>query len=467
MNCILENNVLYKINVDKIEEYKIPNNICVHNYDKDSYLVINSFTDKCFIIDKYFVDNDLIPSSIKKYLVVPNDIKGESELKNSLYNNDEVDKSRTIITIILAITYACNLKCTYCYQQCNPILNKEIISDENLEKIFHVIKMYKNEYPDKIIELGLFGGEPLLKTNEKIIDKIFEFCKENIIKVHIVTNGTNLDYFMKKIIINRKIIRSIATTIDSSVANEETRAYLLKNKKQINNSASYILSCLKVLLDYEVPVSISSNMDKNNLNNLKDLHELLKEVGFIDNKNFDWYIGRVDDRMYETNYPYIITDTDILHELSKIENLEDNCHAAFIKTVKNLCDKINMSFNQQETKGKHNYCWTSSPHRNVLYIDNDLDLFRCTYTVGRKEFSIGHLNSTKLLDNNSQDRTYFNYEKCKKCKIGGYCSGGCQLSYKVDKDKQCDYELKAYDYFLEKLFINKIKQLKVVDKYYV
>lgn len=468
MNCILENNKLYSLNEEKIEEFKIPENIYIKNYDNENYLVINSFMDKCMVLNKDYIDNNRIPSSIKKYFTTPDifNIENENILKETLYNQDEINRSQSIVTIILAITYACNLRCTYCYQQCNPVLNKGIISDINLEKIFSVIKEYQSRHPDKIIELGLFGGEPLLKSNELIIDKIFDFCKENIIKIHIITNGTNLDYFMKKIIINRKIIRSIATTIDSSVANEETRSYIMKNEKQKNNSASYILSCLKLLLDYEVPISISSNMDKNNLNNLIDLHGLLKEIGFIDNKNFNWYIGRVDDRMYETNYPHIITDTDILLELNKINHFEDNCHAAFIKTVKNLCDKINMGFNQQETKGKYNYCWTSSPHRNVLYIDNDLDLFRCTYTVGRKEFSIGQLNSIELVDNNFQNRTYLNYQKCKVCKIGGYCSGGCQLSYKVDEEKQCKYELKAFDYFVDKLLIRKMKKLKVVNDYH-
>lgn len=51
-------------------------------------------------------------------------------------------------------------------------------------------------------------------------------------------------------------------------------------------------------------------------------------------------------------------------------------------------------------------------------------------------------------------------------RIGGYCSGGCQLSYKVDKEKQCKYELKAFDYFIDKLLIEKIKKLEVINNYY-
>lgn len=461
MNYVLEKNKLGLIDTTEVVSLEINENIYVKEYDRYRYLVINSFTNKCFILEKKYIDNNIIPLSIKKHFISPSKLDTDVliKLRENLYIQEDIDKSQQIVTIILAITYACNLKCSYCYQQYNPNLNKTLIDDENLKKIFHIIKEYKKNNPNKIIELGLFGGEPLLISNEKIIDKIFEFCKNNFIKVHIVTNGTNLNYFMKKIIINRKIIRSIATTIDSSVANEETRKYIEKLDRE-NNSSTYIMSCLKLLLDYKVPVSISSNIDKNNIDNLIDMHSLLKKKGFIDNKDFTWYIGRVDDRMYETNYPFIISETDIILELDKISNFEKNCHAAFIKTIKNLCDKINMGFNQQETKGIYNYCWTSSPHRNVLYIDNDLDLFRCTYTVGRKEFSTGKLISEELLDKNGQDRTYLNFDSCKECKIGGYCSGGCQLSYEKMKEKQCDYELKAFDYFIDNLLINKIKKIE-------
>ncbi len=137
------------------------------------------------------------------------------------------------------------------------------------------------------------------------------------------------------------------------------------------------------------------------------MHKLLQDNGFIDNEKFSWYIGRVDDRMYETKYPFIISDTDILLELDKLEKFENNCHAAFIKTVKNLVDKLDMGFNQQERKGKYNYCWTSSPLTDVFYIDNDLDVFRCTYTVGRKEFAMYNLNEQSINDYNPINRNIF------------------------------------------------------------
>ena len=69
---------------------------------------------------------------------------------------------------------------------------------ENLKIIFGKILKIKDEYPESDIYLGLFGGEPLLPKNEDTIDKIFEFCVKNKIKIDITTNGIFLPYFAKK-----------------------------------------------------------------------------------------------------------------------------------------------------------------------------------------------------------------------------------------------------------------------------
>lgn len=458
MNYRLDKNKLDKLQLgDKLLSVNLEK-LYITEYDINRYLVINSFKDECLILQKDIIDDNKIPAEICGLLSTPNKMNKDSwnSFKNDLENDAYVEKGKKVINIIIALTYACNLKCSYCYQQYNPKLKKETISVENLYKIFDVIREYKTTHPDKTVEIGLFGGEPLLKANEEIIDMILKFCKTELIKLNIVTNGVNLDYFLKKIIINRNVIRSIATTIDSSVANETTRKYI-DDRKNEKNSASYILDCLNVLLSYNVPVSISSNIDELNICDLPKMHKLLQDNGFIDNEKFSWYIGRVDDRMYETKYPFIISDTDILLELDKLEKFENNCHAAFIKTVKNLVDKLDMGFNQQERKGKYNYCWTSSPLTDVFYIDNDLDVFRCTYTVGRKEFAMYNLNEQSINDYNPINRTYLNYEKCQSCNIGGYCSGGCQLSFKMDSDKQCEFEINAFNDFLHKILMPKLR----------
>ena len=82
------------------------------------------------------------------------------------------------------------MHCTYCYQQNDKTLEKKLISDETLDKILSIIAQYMEANPNKTVRLGLFGGEPLLIENEKVIDKILQFCKEHKTTVHITTNGS-------------------------------------------------------------------------------------------------------------------------------------------------------------------------------------------------------------------------------------------------------------------------------------
>ena len=53
------------------------------------------------------------------------------------------------------------------------------------------------------------------------------------------------------------------------------------------------------------------------------------------------------------------------------------------KPCKNLTDKLKLSFNEAQTKGVYNSVGIVSPYDRVFYVDNELNLFRCTVTVGR------------------------------------------------------------------------------------
>jgi radical SAM protein with 4Fe4S-binding SPASM domain len=56
------------------------------------------------------------------------------------------------------------------------------------------------------------------------------------------------------------------------------------------------------------------------------------------------------------------------------------------------------------------------------------------------------------------DRTFLDYPCCKKCKIGGFCSGGCALSALVNFNKQCNLEKNNFHFFVDKIFIPQIQE---------
>ncbi len=174
-------------------------------------IIVNTYNNRCFLVPKNSID--ITSKNQECYF--------DTNLDNSY--EPVIPSDKNSITFILAITYSCNLHCTYCYQQNDSKLDKRLISVEQLNEVLGIIRAYKSLYPEKHIDIGLFGGEPLLPANEQIIDRIFQFCRVNLIKVHIVTNGYFLGYYLKKLIIYRGLISCICPTIDSINLNTFTR----------------------------------------------------------------------------------------------------------------------------------------------------------------------------------------------------------------------------------------------------
>ena len=425
----------------KITVEKLNNPLYFAKIDDEYMLVINSYKNLCFVVSK-----DEYSSLIE--------LKKNDYIKND-YSLSEDNKKLNITTFIIAITYNCNLMCSYCYQQHDKSLNRLKMSEENLFHIFEVISDYMSKNPFQLVEIGLFGGEPLLPENEKLIDCVFKYCREKKIKVHIITNGYFLDYFLKKIVINRAFISSICTTVDSSKMNSLTRKPINKVNEKIESE--YQIKCTKTLLYYNVPVSFSTNIDSNNINELDNMLFFLKKEGLLNERNFNWFIGRVDDRLYETHYRYIIPETELTKKLLKL-SFPKNVHAAYVKTTYNLLKKMGIDFNQQELRGKYNYCWTASSIDNVFYVDNELNTFRCTYTVGRVNHSLFKFSKTNIAKYVQYDINASSYSECRGCNIAGFCGGGCMLSHSVDFVKTCNEEKMNFDLFIQDVFIPFIKE---------
>lgn len=413
----------------------------VHKLDTYNMLVINTMTNRCVIIPKE-------QKKISKEIV---------DLLNT-YDNKTINTQATA-SFIIAITYSCNLKCTYCYQQHDKNLDKRLIAEAKLKEIFEIILKYKEMHPEKSIDIGIFGGEPLLVSNEKVIDDIFEFCKNNRFKVHITTNGCNLEYYLKKIIIYRNFISGINPTIDSMKLNYVTR-HSLDSSYNNDEETEKLIKCLKTLLYYGVPVNLATNVDRHNYDKIDEILNNLYELELMYNDKFHWYIGRVDDRLYETGYKDIIFESDIIEMLLKKNIvLPQNAHIAFLKTTYNLVNKMGYITNQEELKGLNNYCWTSSNFDNVFYIDSNMKTYRCTYTVGRPQRSIFDFTLENLIQYKIPQKNSNSYEECENCDIGGYCGGGCQLSHSVNFGKCCDDEKKNFEQFMDRIFIPYINNI--------
>ncbi len=418
----------------------------------DKYLsIINSYTNSNFIIEESIWEKtDFFPEELyDKLKILP---------EPSYETTFPYHEATKVVSFIIVISYACNMRCTYCYQQKSGELSKKQMTSATLEKILEVILDYKMSHPDKIVQIGLFGGEPLMKENHNLIMNILDFCVENAISIGITTNGKDLEFYLKDLIIYRSLQITICTTIDS-INNNVTRCCIENKYPHQNKGTEKLLSILKILVDSGVYVSVETNIDKHNIGQIDEIISYYNHNGFMSSPFFEFGFGRVDDRLYETNYPDIVSYVDILLELGKVKPIPSRFFISFLRTPYELSKKIGCNYNQQEMRYSNSYCWAASSLDEVFYIDPDMNTYRCTYTVGRREYSIMKFNKRNLRKYKIPFRSFEENEKCRSCKIGGYCAGGCMLSAKVNFAEQCKGEREDFEKYLDKLYYPSIKRL--------
>ncbi len=445
---------LYPVELKKQNEYELTDTsyLLVEQLTEEYVCITNTFRNRSFLIKvEDWRDTGMYPAEFEEYVGYP-----EEPIKDTNAEEETILLYKETATFIIVLSYECNLHCKYCYQQCNEYLDKRMISDECLSSILNTIEQFHHIHPEKLINIGLFGGEPLLPENYDNIIRIFDFCVENRFSVSVTTNGVNLPYYLKDLVIYSGLNILVGTTIDSIAKNELTR---FSTGYVEDTRSSSLLKSVMTLINNGVHVTVEVNVDKHNIDEIGTMIDFYKTKGFLDNPYFRLGIGLVDDRRYETGYTGMVTETELISKIAEHEPLHDHIYCAFVKAPLNLCKKIKPNFRQSEIKYISNYCWVSAPLDYVFYIDADMDVFRCPFSVGRKEYSLFKFSLTELEKYSLPNRTYMDYPCCNKCKIGGYCSGGCTLSADVDFGRMCADEKAEFKEFLSNIYYPKVKNM--------
>jgi len=158
--------------------------------------------------------------------------------------------------LYLIFSTECNLHCVYCFQ--NGIDRKKVPLNE--KQICKLIRSLQND----IQEIVLFGGEPLLPDNFRIIKSIFdEFDYLNIL---IFSNG-NFDAEYRNLLLDYSYaISGLTISLDGPAK--------IHNRRRINperDSYETIIENLISIKDLERKINVSINTDIANINYIESL----------------------------------------------------------------------------------------------------------------------------------------------------------------------------------------------------
>lgn len=406
----------------KLSRYNI-----IKKYD-DKVLLYNSFSKASLILEKdsnlkMFYDMDefeKISESEKNILIkngfVVDDNRDELEEIKYIYQQKYFDTE--FFNIVLVPSLACNFKCPYCFE-------KDFENKTNIKKYFDVLKKFaKNNFKThRMVQISLFGGEPLLYYKECInfLKWVNEDSKKNGYEyfTSIVTNGSLLN---EEILNNLLMynLYSLQITIDSDKENHDKMRIFKNGKPSFDLLIDKINNLIPLTVGYEKFKFIL----RINLNNttVKKVRESLSNIKPEIRNNIHLLIRAI----YNT-HAYNKSNSNNVNELLEYFEMGSD-----------------LGFNVLKEKYYYQTC-EACGDRKFFYLMPDLTLRKCINDLGYKNTCIGKLNDEgepvlnvdNIVNWYKNCMSAFSDEECINCKMLPDCLGGCPLVKSKFNKKTC------------------------------
>ncbi len=394
-------------------------NLIMPLQDSDEFLIFNTFSDSRVVVDRKIKEKiEMSPVNEMQFR------KGERGYLKELLElgflvNDDIDEDLELeywfqklkfdtstLDITLLTTYACNLRCTYCYEDG---INAAWSMNEDVcrRTILWIIRKLESVRP-RNLRLMFFGGEPLLNIVpiKLISEEIHSACNRRKIDldIRIVTNGVLLtkdliDY------LKQFGLRGIKVTLDGD-------KYTHDSKRLYKNGTGTFDTIMENLVKIKgiVPITIGGNFDESIKPGIPPLLDRLRDSGFtnkdIELIRFKPIFATIGNSCPENNVCTFsrIAPSDFLWLK---EEIEKRGFTTYADTAIGPCEAI------------REYSYVIDPAGN---------LFKCAGFVGRKEFIIGNISDDNNLNHtNTRFMTADLWRNCKGCSYIPMCGGGCRV----------------------------------------
>ena len=405
----------------KVSKYNI-----IRKYE-DKILVYNSFSKSSILLEKDSdtscfenIDSFNKLSEEEKSILINNGFvisDDRDELSEIKYTFEQKFFENDTLTIALVPTLACNFACPYCFEK-NLSCGKD-----NIKKYFECLKKYaeKNFKKHKLIQLSLFGGEPLIYIKECLeflewVSKDSEENKYNYITT-ITTNGSLLTLEILESLVKYNL-KALQITIDSDKENHDKNRIFKNGNPSFDilmEKCNMVASYMKSADDFNFIIRINLNTT-----NVEKVSEALEHIDTF-NRNKVKLLIRA------------IYNTHLYHEDNQ-NNVGD------LKEYFDLGTR--MGFNVLKEKYNFQTC-EACADRRFFYLMPNLTLWKCINDLNYDKCCIGKINDEGVLELNTDHivmwynncMAAFGNKKCLKCKMLPDCFGGCPLyRYKNGKN---------------------------------
>lgn len=336
----------------------------------------------------------------------------EESIAKHIMNKEKYNAK--VLSITVYLTYRCNFDCVYCYEKAED--KKGDLNDFMLNNMIDWISWYIDRNDYEILNLTLYGGEPLLVFDrlKTVCKKFKELClsKNLNLETVLITNG----YLLSKDVfksLKKYNLNLVQITIDGPREVHNFYRPLVSGKGTYNN----ILNNLIKNTDDDTKILVRVNVEDENIKNVYSLIDDLKTKNVIDKKNLFMNIAKIISEKEVKNGKVLYRKNDM--------SLDEE----IIKIYKYAIDngiKISNYFNSIAC---------DATNLNNFHIDPLGDIYTCSFMVGIRRLSIGNIHIKKVnnlyyLLSNSEASD----KDCVTCSYYPVCKGGCRVLFNLKED---------------------------------
>lgn len=430
-------------------------NIYIKRPDNET-LIFNSFSDSRVIVDEELLNiikncEQLTDKSRMSQLL---ELKELGILTESKMNEDKeieywfqkMKFDSSILSATILTTFACNMKCIYCFEQgvgSNISMKQDIINNT----CAWLTNRMEQLRPKELVII-FFGGEPLMnmKAVEYISKTLFHESKKRgvILSIEIITNGLLLTPKLIDVLLPFGL-RKVKVTLDGDQKTHDRMRPLKVAKDKDKGTYNRILQNL-LKIKGKVPIFIGGNYDDTSKSHIPALLDDLKEMGFKDEIKeiaFKPILGFPNHKKNSIHKidacTFSETNVDDLYWL--IQETEKRGFTPMKKIALGPCEAV---------------------RENSFTIDPSGGIYKCSAMVGREKYSVGNVNidweNSSFNSVNVSFMTSDAWKNCMNCKFLPLCGGGCRLGALMQKgnldDISCEKEY--FEKVLNKLIISEI-----------
>ena len=312
------------------------------------------------------------------------------------------------LTLVIAPTYACNLRCPYCYEQGHNAV-KGKMSSEVVAAIVDFVRCRYAAHPFQRLSVQWYGGDPSLALDvvEDLSARLIAFCEASgaTYDAMMLTNCNAIDEQAVELLV-RSRVTSVLVTIDGF---EETH-----NARRVSatgvNSFERNIGAVRLFVEHGIAVIANMNVDRVNWPEFYPLRDYLRsELGI------ELGCARLCD------YGRFFGTRDFRRPMFDLFDHEEFCRLTHEAFVQDGCDAGRLSARLAPAP---RFC--NGQRNDYFVIDTLGDIYLCDGYIGEKEHVVGNVATGDIeaaLDCISHDP--YDDEQCSACEILPICQGNC------------------------------------------